>query len=52
MELNKTQSNANTNESVNELTFDELSKVAGGINFGGIKGESTNNKQQNWIELS
>jgi hypothetical protein len=29
MELKKTQSNADTAESVNELTFDELGKVAG-----------------------
>jgi hypothetical protein len=40
MELNKTQSKADTAESVNELAFDELSKVAGGVNIGGVQGET------------
>jgi len=31
MELNKIQSNADTDESVTKLTFDELAHVAGGI---------------------
>ena len=36
MELNETQRDANTDESVIELTFDELGQIAGGWSFGAI----------------
>ena len=34
MELNETQRAADTDESVIELTFDELGQIAGGWSFG------------------
>jgi hypothetical protein len=33
-----------------ELSPEELNKVTGGLNFGDIKGQSTEDKHKDWIE--
>ena len=34
-----------------ELSSDELKQTVGGLNFGDIKGEVTDDKHKGWIEI-
>jgi hypothetical protein len=52
----KSSKQPNTTEVANELTPEELGKVSAGafnafVNFGDIKGESTDKDHKDWIEV-
>jgi hypothetical protein len=34
-----------------QLNDEQLNKVAGGVTFGDIKGESTDNDHKDWVEI-
>jgi hypothetical protein len=55
--IKKPTKKANTAEVANELTQEELDKVSAGafntfLNFGDIKGESTDKDHKDWVMIS
>jgi len=48
----KANANAAPEAKSEELSPSELDKISGGLNIDGIKGESTDDKHKDWIEIN